>query len=86
MAEHQSAASETPPAAEPLHRRWLNIVYMRSRQSNAPLAPTWTRFQEVGPPGHGWLDLMENWERGGYRGEKPVSFDSYVSVFIPPTG
>lgn len=77
MAEIHSLADDSP-----LFRRWLNVVYMRSRISSAPLSPTWKRFQEVGPPGHGWLDLMEQWEREGCRGEKPLGFEAYVASFM----
>lgn len=73
-----------------LYRRWLDVVMMRSRQSNARLAPLWARLQHTGDAGIDWLAAMERWERGGYHGEdRPEEFERYIAFFQhaqPPDG
>jgi hypothetical protein len=53
---------------------------MRGRWTAAPLAPSFSRLVETGPVGIGWLDLMEQWERGRHPGEKPEAFEQYVAL------
>jgi hypothetical protein len=64
-----------------LYQRWLNVATMRGRHGGAPLAPRWNRFRQTGDNGLGWLDLMEEWERHGHLGEKPIEFEHYVTFY-----
>ena len=63
-----------------LRARWLNVLRMRGRWTAAPLAPSFSRLVETGPVGIGWLDLMEQWERGRHPGEKPEAYEQYVAL------
>jgi hypothetical protein len=72
------------PGDEKLHERWLHVVYMKQRASNAPLAPRWMRFRDTCERGVGWLDLMEQWEKERFLGDAPVGFEKYVSIFMLP--
>lgn len=71
-------------ADDDLHQRWLNVISMRQKAGNAPLAPRWMRFRDTGDRGVSWLELMEQWERERFVGDAPISFEKYVSFYMLP--
>jgi hypothetical protein len=71
-------------ADQALRKRLGSIATMRSRWSGAPLAPPFQQLQQAGDVGLAWLQRMEGWERGGFRGERPPEFGAFLAGTGPP--